>query len=55
MDAITRLAELNSAVKWFMAYGTTTLMNDFNSNYPRFKLKESWIKGVQNEYQCARR
>ena len=54
MDAIKLLAELNSSVKWFIAYDSKALLEDFNANHPKFSLKKEWIEELSREYKCAR-
>jgi hypothetical protein len=55
MDVIAQLAQLNSAVKWFIAYDSKVLLTDFNNEYPQFKIKVDWINELSEEYKCARR
>lgn len=55
MDALMQLAELNSAVKWFIAYNSTVLFENYNDNHPNLEFNKEWYEELSKEYKCARR
>ena len=55
MKALMQLAELNSAVKWFIAYDSLILFENYNDDNPYFQFDEKWYKELSKEYKCARR
>ena len=54
-NIIMQLAELNSAVKWFLVYDSKSLFDDYNLNYPNVKVDEAWVNDLASEYKCSRR
>ena len=54
-DLILQLAELNSAVKWFIAYDSTGMFDEYNNGDYNIKIQEKWIQELEDEYKCARR
>lgn len=55
MKALMQLAELNSAVKWFIAYDSKVLFENYNDDHPDFQFSKEWYDELSTEYQCARR
>jgi hypothetical protein len=55
MKALKQLAELNSAVKWFIAYDSLVLFENYNTDHPDLEFSEEWYKELSKEYKCARR
>ncbi len=55
MKALKQLAELNSAVKWFIAYDSLVLFENYNEDHPDLEFSEEWYKELSKEYKCARR
>lgn len=52
---IRELAELNSAVKWFIAYDSKQLFESYNANNPNLKVSDDWVDALADEYKCVRR
>ena len=48
---IRELAELNSAVKWFIAYDSKQLFESYNANNPNLKVSDDWVNALADEYK----
>lgn len=54
-DLILQLTELNSAIKWFLAYDSTGMIDEYNNGDYNIEIQKEWIQELKEEYKCARR